>query len=444
MIERVFCGVAQSFSVSLPSSGVPDPAAPAGASPLPLTKARTGLYSAASIGSGAFYAFNNFVLPQLLKAAGAGDLLVGLLSSTRSIEGAVIQPTVGALSDRTRGRLGRRRPYMVVGIPLSAIFFVFAAGRHDVLGLTIGIVLFSIFFNAAADPYLALLADITTIGERGILSGVSTAVQFGSQVAFLGVIALVAGGGTIPDWSYLLVAVLLVGTFAITVVGVREPAAPREAPDPAGRRGFRSYVDELLLNDQAFRYLGAVFVFMVGFSAVLPYLTLYITEDIGETEQVAIALAAATLLVTAVSAVVWGKVADRTGTKPILVIGWAILGLAAVAGVFNRALPETVAVVLLAGIGNGAATAVGWPLLASLVPPEKSGVFAGLKAASESIAIPASIVVASQIFLPRFSYRGMFVLLAISIGVALFVLVRYVRPPRPAPRLPLTPDSVVA
>jgi len=333
---------------------------------------------------------------------------------------------------------------MVVGIPLSAIFFVFAAGRHDVLGLTIGIVFFSIFFNAAADPYLALLADITTIGERGILSGVSTAVQFGSQVAFLGVIALVAGGGTIPDWSYLLVAVLLVGTFAITVVGVREPAAPREAPDPAGRRGFRSYVDELLLNDQAFRYLGAVFVFMVGFSAVLPYLTLYITEDIGETEQVAIALAAATLLVTAVSAVVWGKVADRTGTKPILVIGWAILGLAAVAGVFNRALPETVAVVLLAGIGNGAATAVGWPLLASLVPPEKSGVFAGLKAASESIAIPASIVVASQIFLPRFSYRGMFVLLAISIGVALFVLVRYVRPPRPAPRLPLTPDSVVA
>ena len=58
------------------------------------------LYSAGSVGTGAFYSFNNFVLPPILKSFGAPDLLIGLLSSTRSIEGAVIQPTIGALSDR--------------------------------------------------------------------------------------------------------------------------------------------------------------------------------------------------------------------------------------------------------------------------------------------------------------------------------------------------------
>jgi hypothetical protein len=88
-----------------------------------------------------------------------------------------------------------------------------------------------------------------------------------------------------------------------------------------------------------------------------------------------------------------------------------------------------VAVVVLAGIRNGAATAAGWPLLASLVPPEKTGVFAGLKAAAESVAIPASVVVAAELFLPRFSYRGVFVLLAGAILIALFILARYVRPP---------------
>src|SRR5579859_6063704 len=91
------------------------------------------LYAAGSIGTGAFYAFNNFVLPSVLKAFGAPDLLIGLLSSTRSIEGAVIQPTVGALSDRIWTRFGRRRPFMIVGIPLSAVFFVAAAFVNGLL-----------------------------------------------------------------------------------------------------------------------------------------------------------------------------------------------------------------------------------------------------------------------------------------------------------------------
>ncbi len=393
-----------------------------------LTRTRTLLYSAGSVGAGAFFAFNNFVLPQLLKAAGAGDLLTGLLSSTRSIEGAIIQPTVGALSDRTTSRFGRRRPFIALGIPLSAAFFLFAATQHDVLGLTIGIFLFSIFFNAAADPYVALLADITTVDERGILQGVSTAIQLASQVAFLLLISTVAGTGDIPAWSYVLVAGLMLVTFGITVGGVREPAIVDRTEE---RFGLRRYGAELLEHREAFRYLAAIFVFMVGFSAVLPYLTLFITVDIGETEQVALALAAATLLVTGLAAVAFGKLADRIGTKPVLLAGWSLLAGAAFGGIVIRHLPETIAVVLLAGVGNGAATAAGWPLLASLVPPEKTGVFAGLKAAAESVAIPASVVVAAEIFLPRFSYRGVFILLAAAILVSIFILARYVRPPRP-------------
>ena len=393
-----------------------------------LTRTKTLLYSAGSVGAGAFFAFNNFVLPQLLKAAGAGDLLTGLLSSTRSIEGAIIQPTVGALSDRTRGRFGRRRPFIAIGIPLSAAFFVVAATQHDVLGLTIGIFLFSIFFNAAADPYVALLADITTVSERGILQGVSTAIQLASQVAFLVLISTAAAGGGIPSWSYLLVAGLMVGTFAVTVLGVQEPPIIDLTEE---RLGFRRYVAELTEHRQAMRYLAAIFVFMVGFSAVLPYLTLFITVDIGESEQIALALAAAALLVTALAAVAFGKLADRVGTKPVLLAGWGLLAIAAFGGIVIQRLPETIAVVVLAGIGNGAATAAGWPLLASLVPAEKTGVFAGLKAAAESIAIPASVVVAAELFLPRFSYRGVFVLLAGAILVAIAILGRFVQPPHP-------------
>jgi serine/threonine-protein kinase len=146
------------------------------------------------------------------------------------------------------------------------------------------------------------------------------------------------------------------------------------------------------------------------------------------------------VIALAVAAVVFGKLADRIGTKPVLVIGWTLLAAAAFGGMVIQRLPETVAVVVLAGIGNGAATAAGWPLLAALVPSAKTGVFAGLKAAAESIAIPASVVVAAEVFLPAFSYRGVFVLLAGAILIALVILIRFVRAPAlpnvVAPRAP--------
>src|SRR5262249_36632000 len=114
-----------------------------------LSMAKMLLYSTGSVGTGAFYAFNNFVLPPILKSFGASDLLIGLLSSTRSIEGAVIQPTVGALSDRLWTPVGRRRPFLLVGIPLSAAFFVAGAFVDNLVALALVIVLFSIFFNVA-------------------------------------------------------------------------------------------------------------------------------------------------------------------------------------------------------------------------------------------------------------------------------------------------------
>src|SRR5205085_8127509 len=99
-------------------------------------------YSAGSIGTGAFYSFNNFVLPPVLKSFGAPDLLIGLLSSTRSIEGAVIQPSIGVLSDRVWTPFGRRRVFMLIGVPLSALFFLFGAFASNLVGLAIAIFLF--------------------------------------------------------------------------------------------------------------------------------------------------------------------------------------------------------------------------------------------------------------------------------------------------------------
>ena len=87
------------------------------------------------------------------------------------------------------------------------------------------IFLFSIFFNVAVDPYTALLADVVPLEQRGWLSGLSTAVQLVSSVAFLLVVYFAtAGGAGVPLFTYVLVAVVLVLSFGVTVVGVRSRA----------------------------------------------------------------------------------------------------------------------------------------------------------------------------------------------------------------------------
>jgi maltose/moltooligosaccharide transporter len=404
-----------------------------------LDKKTTALYSAASIGTGAFFAFNNFVLPPILKSFGAPDLLTGLLSSTRSIEGVVIQPTVGAISDRIWTRFGRRRPFMLVGIPLSAFFFLLAGFYvHTLLGLAIAIFLFSIFFNAAVDPYAALLADIAPVRERGLLSGVSTGVQVLAQVVFLVIVSRAAADGNVPLWTYALVAVVMVLSFGATVFGITER---REAVVHAEHHSFREYVAAIASHTQAMRYLLTTFVYQFGINAVIPFLTLFLIEDIHQTQDVAFAVAGLTMFITAMSAFVSGKLAERFGSRPVLATGWGVLVLAAIGGTVVTDLPQTIVVVVLAGIGNGAATAMSWPLLTELIPPNETGVFAGLKAAADSIAIPLSVVVAAELFLPRFGYRGIFAMLAINIAVALILLLLIVRVPR---RTPLTPEAAAA
>jgi MFS-type transporter involved in bile tolerance (Atg22 family) len=237
----------------------------------------------------------------------------------------------------------------------------------------------------------------------------------------------------VPVWVYVLVAAVLVLSFGLTVFGVREPREREHAKSEAqARLPLRAYIDALLGQRQAMRYLGTLFVYQFGLNAIIPFLVLYIQEEIHQTQQIAFALSAGLLVFTALGAIVFGKLSKRLGTRRVLAIGWALLAVSAVAGVLVTSLTEIFVVVVVAGIGNGAATAVSWPLLTALIPPEETGVFAGLKAAAESIAIPLSVVVASEVFLPRFGYRGIFAMLALNIVLALVLLVRYVHVPRAA------------
>ena len=391
-----------------------------------------GWYSVASLGAGFFYAFNNFTLPLVLGNMTNNATLIGLLSSTRSIEGVVIQPTIGALSDRTWTRLGRRRIYMAVGIPLSALFFLVAA-HAGALGLLVAaIVLFSLLFNAAIDPYNALLADLFPPERRSVANGLATVVQFVGQVAML-LLAAQLSGNSVPPLVFYVVAVGMLVTFAVTIARVREPreikpSGPESAT--ATTMPFRVYVAHLLQHRLALRYLICLFFFSFGVNAIVPFLTLFAVHVIHTDAKGAQALAAPLLVAAGLFVLPAGLLAARIGRRPVLALGIGLLAVTALGGLFIQTVPQTLAVVILAGVANAAISAANWPLLTELIPADEVGVFAGIKTAFESVAIPASAIVAGGL-IGHFGYRAIFGVLTFGAVIALLVL-STVAAPKPA------------
>src|SRR3954471_15656014 len=394
-------------------------------------------YACASLGTGAFYAFNNAALPLFLRPLTGSDVLVGLLSSTRSVEGALVQPLVGSWSDRLRSPLGRRRPFFLVAIPLAAAILALTPLAPSPGWVVAAIVVFSLLFNVAADPYQALLADLAPLRQRGTLSSLATLVQFVGQVGVTLAVAQLGERG-IPPAAFALVAVVLVLSFAVTLVGVREPP-PRDAPPE--RVGWREYVGSLLACHQAMRFFGGLFALFFGLNAVIPFLTLYAVNEIGATQGEALRLFVVLVAVTGAFAVPFGRLGDRgelvlpggggrwrlrVGPAPsyrrLLTFGIICQAVAALLGTVATSLPHLLALEVLAGVGNAALTVLWWPMLTQLIPRDRTGVFAGLSATVQSIALPASVVLAGLLIDTLHTYRVTFVLLAIASLVALAII----------------------
>jgi maltose/moltooligosaccharide transporter len=387
------------------------------------------VYSVANLGAGFFYGFNNATLPLILNRFTENPLLIGLLSSTRSIEGAIVQPIVGAWSDRTWTRLGRRRPFMAIGIPLSALFFILAAHAPNLVVLVLAIVLFSLLFNIAADPYNALLADLFAPERRSAVTGVTTVIQFA------GTFAIILGGAALASRNQLtltfyLVAIGMLVTFAVTIVAIREPRHLRRydaAEEPTEHRSPREYSAHLLRHRTAFRYLLCLFCYRFGGNAILPYLTLFATHVIHTSDAVAQYLFLGLVLATGVAVLPAGLLAAKTGRQPVLLAGIVLTVVAAFAGLFIQHTPEALVVIVLAGIANAGITATDWPLLTELIPADETGVFAGLKTAFESVALPASVILTGKL-IEQWGYRTIFGVVVVS-GLAAFALLRTVTVP---------------
>src|SRR4030042_3476577 len=104
-------------------------------------------------------------VPIFLRAYEHPLWLVGLIMTFDNMAGVTIQPYVGFLSDRTRSRVGRRMPFLMIGAPIAAAFFALIPIVHtsmNAFSLLLGvIIIMNIAMAIFRTPTIALMPDIT-------------------------------------------------------------------------------------------------------------------------------------------------------------------------------------------------------------------------------------------------------------------------------------------
>lgn len=145
-----------------------------------------------------FQAVSLLILRYLVDYVGLAAGVAGLLIGLGKVYDAVTDPLMGAISDRTHSRFGRRRPYLLLGSIVSAASFVliFNLAQWTTLAptLLLGMVIFALLLNATGYtifnvPYLAMPAEMGLgFHERTRL------MSFRAAAVAIGGVSATAGG----------------------------------------------------------------------------------------------------------------------------------------------------------------------------------------------------------------------------------------------------------
>ena len=121
----------------------------------------------------------------IYKYLGAADDQIPLLWLAAPLTGFIVQPIIGALSDRTWGSLGRRRPYFLAGALMSSCALILMP-NSSALWMAAGLLwILDSCINVSMEPFRAFVADKLPEDQR--------TTGFAMQSFFIGVGAVVAG-----------------------------------------------------------------------------------------------------------------------------------------------------------------------------------------------------------------------------------------------------------
>ena len=378
-----------------------------------MIKARLSLLRIVEMNIGFFGLQFSFGLQQanmtpIYKFLGADEATMPLLWLAGPMTGLIVQPLIGAISDRTTSRFGRRTPYFLIGAVICSLCLL-AMPYSPTLWVAASLLwLLDVGNNVTMEPYRAYVADrlepaqqpagfLTQSAFTGLAQCASYAAP--SVLAAAGVSTALDVGNGIPQIvkiAFLIGAFLSIASIVWSVWRVPElPLEPAQIEELRARpSGLSATLADIALAVRdmppAMRRLAVAMLFQwYAMFVYWQYISLAVSQALyGTTDAASPTYVDATLLtqqmgvlynaIAFVGALALIPVVRRIGARWAHVVCLTASGIAMIAiGQIGSA--EAMFVPMI-GIGLGWAGMIGntYVMLASAIPPARNGIYMGI------------------------------------------------------------------
>ncbi|GAX89242.1 MFS transporter [Effusibacillus lacus] len=381
------------------------------------------------------------VLPIFYSEVAAGNLdkttatsYWGFTQSIGMLIVAVMAPVLGAIADMSGSKIRFLRLFAYTGM-IASVLMIFV-GKGDYLLASLLVVFGIIGYTGGNVFYDSLLPDLVPYEKRDYISSKGYAFGYlGGGLLLTINLAMIMKHELfgIPDTTtatYLSFASVGIWWFVFSLPLFRHvksrPAQTGLTVSQYARTGFTriwNTLREILKYRELIKFLIAFWFFNDAINTIITMAAIYGKEiGIGTTDLITALLI--TQFVGIPFTLLFGKIAERVGSKPSLYISLSTYVLISVLGFFMQNSLHFYLLAMMVGLVQGGSQAVARSIYSSLVPPSRSAEFFGFLSLSSKFASVLGPLVFGLIALFTDSSRWGILSLVLFFGIGILVLTK--------------------
>jgi len=336
------------------------------------------------------WAMYNAYVPIFLKSFQLTSFIIGIIMTVDNIFAILLLPFLGALSDRTRTRLGRRRAYILAGAPLAMLFFFlipYARLFENLALMMFTIILMNLSMALFRTPVVALMPDITPSHFRSQANGI---INF---MGGLGALLVFFAGKPLYDsnisYPFIAGGLLMLLASLIVVFTIREDRPFIEEEDWEDKKSAVSFrgslsafyenIKDIFSGDRSlFFILFSIFFWFVGFNSIETFFTSYAKFYLGIKESTGALVLGVFSLSFMVSALVTGYIGAKKGRNKTIRAGLLIITVVMIVSMLFRNFFYIAILFLIGGFGWALINVNSLPMVVDMTTLKKVGGYTGL------------------------------------------------------------------
>lgn len=321
-----------------------------------------------NLGVGILWAMNMLLMPIFGATITKSNAKLAILISMGAFTGIFVQYIAGLISDRSRFKMGKRKPFMIIGSLFTTLFICLIPFTKGYGMLFIVAFLFYFSLNFYQGPYYSLIPESVEDNQLGLANG------FSRVVSVLGMALIFVMGTTLWEINhvlpFILAAALGLISVMVTVLFVKEN--PYKYAKPT-RLSF-----DFIRYPSAMKLYFSVFFIFLGYGCITPFYIKYCVNVLKFTENTASMGLLVLTLVGAAFAYPIGVMVDKIEKRKVMFLGVAILSVCLAIAPLVKNIFQMNTMFAFFGVGFIAIQITSYSIVAEIVPPARLGEFMGI------------------------------------------------------------------